>query len=136
MFVSTVEYVCGATTSWLPMTGSDCADLWCTLSVSNALFSFLCRSHLKKSIKRKGLRRMPRKRVMSQGMTLTCSLRSIQKTSSREQKFWQVRQHLPRSITRNTTENRGDPYQIMQTQHLCFLGGFLNTFIAGSQWLS
>lgn len=35
----------------------------------------------------------------------------------------------------NTTENRGDPYQIMQTQHVCFLGRFLNTFVGGSQWL-
>lgn len=37
-------------------------------------------------------------------------------------------------LSRNTTENRGDLYQIMQTQHLCFLGRLLNTFIGGSWW--
>lgn len=33
-------------------------------------------------------------------------------------------------LTRNKTENRGDPYQVMQTQHLSFLGRFivLNVF--------
>lgn len=71
---------------------------WCSLSVNGALFSFLCHSHLKKLIKRKGLRQMPRKRAMSQGMTPMYSPRSIQKTSSREQKFWQVRCRLPMSI--------------------------------------
>lgn len=38
-------------------------------------------------------------------------------------------------LTRNTPQNRGDPYHIMQTQHLCFLGRSLNAFTAGSQRL-
>lgn len=45
-------------------------------------------------------------------------------------------------LTRNKMENREDPYQIMQAQHLSFLGRFiplhtlvLSTFIVGSQWL-
>lgn len=36
-------------------------------------------------------------------------------------------------LTRNTTENRGDPYKIMQSEQLHFLGRSLNMFIVSRQ---
>lgn len=129
MFVGIVESVRGATASWLPMTGSDCADLVLPVCKQCSVFCFVPQSP-EEIDKEERPETDAKKKSDEPGddtdvFTEKHSENLFQRTEvlAGEVSFTNIQ------LARNSTENRKHPYQIMQTQCLCFLDRSLNTFM-------